>query len=124
MHHTKFHHCRLFSWILWLRGHVAPHHVMLNKLAKRSCGIGLIFICIILSFLLITKLSFFLNFEIKRTEADTTVYICLHTVSLYRFFYKQPHFRVEPRVAIKIPKMRLKVAMKLLSIFGIEAQGC
>ena len=26
--------------------------VMLNKLAKRSCGIGLIFICIILSFLL------------------------------------------------------------------------
>ena len=36
------------------------------------------------------------------------------------FFYKQPHFRV----AIKIPKMRLKVAMKLLSIFGIEAQGC
>ena len=40
------------------------------------------------------------------------------------FSYKQPHFRVEPRVAIKIPKMRLKVAMKLLSIFGIEAQGC
>ena len=34
-------------------------------------------------------------------------------------FYKQPHFRVEPRVGIKIPKMRLKVAMKLLSIFGI-----
>ena len=42
----------------------------------------------------------------------------------YTFFYKQPHFRVEPQVAIKIPKMRLKVAMKLLSIFGIEAQGC
>ena len=40
------------------------------------------------------------------------------------FFYKQPHFRVEPRVAIKIPKMRFKVAMKLLIIFGIEAQGC
>ena len=38
--------------------------------------------------------------------------------------YKEPHFRVEPRVAIKIPKMRLKVAMKLLSIFEIEAQGC
>ena len=34
----------------------------------------------------------------------------------YTFFYNQPHFRVEPRVAIKIPKMRLKVAMKLLSI--------
>ena len=34
------------------------------------------------------------------------------------FFYKQPRFRVEPRVAIKIPKMRLKVAVKLLSIFG------
>ena len=33
------------------------------------------------------------------------------------FLYKQPHFRVEPRVVIKIPKMRLKVAMKLLSIF-------
>ena len=44
--------------------------------------------------------------------------------SPYTFFYKQPHFRVEPRVAIKNPKMRLKVAMKLLSIFGIEAQGC
>ena len=36
----------------------------------------------------------------------------------------QTHFRVEPRVALKIPKMTLKVAMKLLSIFGIEAQGC
>ena len=43
---------------------------------------------------------------------------------LHTFFYKQPHFRVEPRVAIKITKMRLKVAMKLLSIYGIEAQGC
>ena len=32
--------------------------------------------------------------------------------------------QVEPRVAIKIPKMRLKVPMKLLSIYGIEAQGC
>ena len=42
----------------------------------------------------------------------------------YTFFYNQPHFRVEPRVAIKIPKIRLKVALKLLSIFGIEAQGC
>ena len=41
------------------------------------------------------------------------------------FFYKQPHFRVEPRVAMKIPKMRLKVAMKyFFNIFGIEAQGC
>ena len=45
-------------------------------------------------------------------------------IILQTFSYKQPHFRVEPRVAIKIPKMRLKVAMKLLSIFGIEAQGC
>ena len=45
-------------------------------------------------------------------------YLAIH------FFYKQRHFRVEPRVAIKIPKMRLKVAMKLLSIFGIEAHGC
>ena len=45
-------------------------------------------------------------------------------VSVHSFFYKQPHFRVEPRVAIKIPKMRLKVAMKLLSIFEIEAEGC
>ena len=39
-------------------------------------------------------------------------------------FYKQPHLRVEPRVAIKFPKMRLEVIMKLLSIFRIEAQGC
>ena len=39
-------------------------------------------------------------------------------------FYKQPHFRFEPRVAIKIPKMRLKVAMKLLNISEIGAQGC
>ena len=35
----------------------------------------------------------------------------------------QRHVRVEPRVAIKFPKMRLKVAMKLLSIFRTEAQG-
>ena len=42
-------------------------------------------------------------------------------MGLTHFSYKQPHFRVEPRVAIKIPKMRLKVAMKLLNIFGIEA---
>ena len=41
---------------------------------------------------------------------------------IYTFFYKQPNFRVEPRDAIKNPKMRLKVAMKLLSIFGIEAE--
>ena len=33
------------------------------------------------------------------------------------FFYKQPYFRVEPRVAIKMPEMRLKVAMKLLVVF-------
>ena len=39
-------------------------------------------------------------------------------------FFKQPHFQIKPRVAIKIPKMRLKVAMKLPSIFGIEARGC
>ena len=43
---------------------------------------------------------------------------CTYTLS-----FKQPHFPVEPRVAIKIPKLRLK-AMKLLSIFGIGAQGC
>ena len=47
---------------------------------------------------------------------------CRHLFT--HFFYKQSHFRVEPRVAIKIPKMRLKVAMKLLSIFEIEAHGC
>ena len=63
-------------------------------------------------------------------------YICSRTVTCfgpkksgksskgYTLFYKQPHFRVKPRVAIKIPKMRLKVAMKLLSILGIEAEGC
>ena len=49
---------------------------------------------------------------------------CSKFCQLHIFFNKQPHFRVKPRVAIKIPKMRLKVAMKLLSIFGIEAQGC
>ena len=42
----------------------------------------------------------------------------------YTLFYKQPHFQVEPRVAMKISEMRLKVAIRLLSIFGIEAQGC
>ena len=31
--------------------------------------------------------------------------------------YKQPHFRVESRVTIKLPKMRLKVALKLLYFF-------
>ena len=49
--------------------------------------------------------------------------ILIHILDTH-FFYQQPHFRVEPRVAIKIPKMRLKVAMKLPSIFGIEAHGC
>ena len=43
---------------------------------------------------------------------------CIHIF----FISKQPHFRVEPRVAMKITKMRLKVAMKLLSISGIEAK--
>ena len=38
------------------------------------------------------------------------------------YFNKQPHFRVEPRVAINIPKMRLKVAMKLLSILESRLQ--
>ena len=57
--------------------------------------------------------EFFLN-PLTKTSSNEHIH----------FFYKQPHFRVEPRVAIKIIKMRLKVAMKLLSIFGIEAQGC
>ena len=35
-----------------------------------------------------------------------------------------PIFELKPRVATKIPKMRLKVAMKLIIIFEIEAQGC
>ena len=42
----------------------------------------------------------------------------------HRFFYQQPHFRVEPRVAIKFPKNNFKASMKLLSIFSIEAQDC
>ena len=51
------------------------------------------------------------------------IYIFLSLRGGYTFFlYKQPHFRVEPRVAIEYPKMRLKVAMKLLSIFGIVAK--
>ena len=37
----------------------------------------------------------------------------------YTVFLKQSHFRFEPRVAIKIPKMRLKVDMKLLSCLKI-----
>ena len=56
-----------------------------------------------------------------------TVSRCLRWAGMIHdthFFFKQPHLRVEPRVAIKNPKMRLKVAMKLLSIFGIESQGC
>ena len=40
------------------------------------------------------------------------------------FFDKQPHSRVEPRVAIEMSKMSLIVAMKFTSIFGIEVQGC
>ena len=43
-------------------------------------------------------------------------------MKIKHFFYKQPHFRVEPRVAINIPKMRLKVAMKLLSILESRLQ--
>ena len=38
------------------------------------------------------------------------------------YFYKQPYFRVEPRVSIKMFKMSL--AMNLVSIFEIEAQCC
>ena len=45
--------------------------------------------------------------------------------SLYlHILYKQLFFRVEHRVAIKMPEMKLKVAMKLLIIFGIEALTC
>ena len=41
------------------------------------------------------------------------------------YFYKQPHFRVEPEfLRIEFPKRRLKVAKKLLSIFIIQAQCC
>ena len=49
---------------------------------------------------------------------------CLIVIKLImdiHIFYKQPHFRDEPRVAIKIPKMRPKDVTKY---FGIEAQGC
>ena len=46
----------------------------------------------------------------------------LEILNVHIFLYKQPHFRVEPRVAIKNPKMRLKVDMKLPSIFVIEAK--
>ena len=37
---------------------------------------------------------------------------------LHISFISNPHFRVETRVAIELAKMRLKVAMKLQSIFG------
>ena len=63
------------------------------------------------------------NFKITNIFANAASYQTQKVIELH-FFYKQLHFRVEPRVAIKIPKMRIKVAMKLLSIFGIEAQGC
>ena len=42
---------------------------------------------------------------------------------LLHIFHKQLHFRIEPQVANKMSKMSLKTAMKLLSIFGIEAQS-
>ena len=45
-----------------------------------------------------------------------------HKLSNKSHFYKQLHFRVEPQVANEKSKMSLKIAMKWLSIFGIEAQ--
>ena len=43
---------------------------------------------------------------------------------LHIFFYKQLHFRLSLELLPKVPKMSLKVAMKLLTIFEIEAQSC
>ena len=31
----------------------------------------------------------------------------------YTFFYKQPHFRVDPRVAVEMSKMHLKVVLQM-----------
>ena len=52
--------------------------------------------------------------EAKQYQVDVPLHVTdgdTHVISLTGtqfFFHKQPHFRVEPRVAIKIPKMRLK----------------
>ena len=75
------------------------------------------------------QVMLFNNYQVIMTSSTKMIiaYFILFLINHpneYTFFYKQPHFRVEPRVAIKIPKMRLEVAMKLLSIFAIEAQGC
>ena len=34
------------------------------------------------------------------------------------FFYKQPIFRLSLELLSEVPKMRLKIAMKLLTFFG------
>ena len=74
-----------------------------NKLLKISMNNN--------KYLIYTKCILYTNLKIY-------IYIYIY---ITHFFYKQPHFRVEPRVAIKIPKMKLKVAMKLLSISGIRS---
>ena len=43
---------------------------------------------------------------------------------LTHLFYKQPHFRVEPRVAFKIPKMRLRVGDVILILPGKPGRYC
>ena len=46
------------------------------------------------------------------------------SASVHIFFYKQPHFRVEPLIAMKIPKMRLKVflesRLKVVKLFALS----
>ena len=45
-----------------------------------------------------------------------------HQVQEDTHFLKQPYIRAEPRFAIKMSKMSLKVAMKLQSILEFSAQ--
>ena len=40
----------------------------------------------------------------------------------YTLFYKQPHFRVEPRVAIKIPKIEAQSCYEVAKYFFLESR--
>ena len=92
-------------------------------------GHGITFFIRTRKFFIFANLSLYLLNFILKLPFRYKKYVHLNDIlnnkcrRIHIFFYKRPHFQVEPRVAIKIPKMRLnKVAMKLLSIFGIKAK--
>ena len=56
-----------------------------------------------------TASTYFLDNNIHQYPGQMIEKVIPIALIVYTVFFKQPHFRVEPRVAIKIPKMTLKV---------------